>query len=338
MAITNTFGGFPFDGEVFADYMQQQPAFRNELLTSGIVAQDQSIMDLVSVKGNVGSMPYYNPLDASADPADNYDGDTDQNPSTIQGGQQLFTTIGRMKSWTEQDFTVELTGAKPLDNVGSQVANYYTQVWEDLIIKMCVGILGVTGMSTHISDISSAGGAPVDANLVDATTLLYAKQYALGDLAGVPGLVFMHSKVYTRYLALNLLDFQRYTIQNALGQTVGLPSINGDIVIQRDAGLSFTNNAQTAYRTLIVGRGAFLSARKNNLVNPYYVDYDPKTKGGTKFLYTKEVRVLHPNGMSIVPAQIAKASPTAAEMLAAGTWSLAFNHKNVRIGQLITNG
>lgn len=339
MPVLESFGGFPFDGEVFADYMSQQAFFRTAIISSGIVVDDPGILALVGEKGFLGTMPFYNPLDAESDPADNYDGYTDQTPSEIAGDEQTFTTVGRMKSWKAQDFTQEFTGADPLGNVAAQVTNYYQQVWENVLLQSTIGLLGLSGLASHITDIAAASGVtPSDSNKVAAETLIYAKQKALGDMSQQPGLIFMHSMVYARYQALGLLDFDRYTVPDALSKTRALPSIGDDIVIMQDRGLSLTYNGQTAYRTLVIGRGAFLTARKPNIKNAYYAAYDPATKGGVESLFTKEVRVLHPNGVSIVPSNLAKASPTDAELAQTASWELRYNHKNVRIGQILTNG
>ena len=92
------------------------------------------------------------------------------------------------------------------------------------------------------------------------------------------------------------------------------------------------------YITTLVGQGAILTAEKTNYEEPYYTDYDPETKAGIEKLYTKQGRVLHPNGFSLNVANIANESPAKTELGTSTNWSLAFNAKNVRIGQIISNG
>lgn len=55
-------------------------------------------------------------------------------------------------------------------------------------------------------------------------------------------------------------------------------------------------------------------------------------------LFTKQGKVLHPNGLSLAVDTIVKESPTFAELGAKANWSLKFNHKNVKIGMIKTNG
>lgn len=63
MSRTGTFGGFSFDPEVFSDYMSEQPTWNDRILASGILVQDQTIMDLIGTKGNVATLPFYVPID-----------------------------------------------------------------------------------------------------------------------------------------------------------------------------------------------------------------------------------------------------------------------------------
>lgn len=71
---------------------------------------------------------------------------------------------------------------------------------------------------------------------------------------------------------------------------------------------------------------------------PYYPDYDPETDGGIDKLYTKQARVFHPNGFSIKADNIATESPTREELATASNWELKFNHRNIRIAEIISNG
>ncbi len=48
--------------------------------------------------------------------------------------------------------------------------------------------------------------------------------------------------------------------------------------------------------------------------------------------YTKQGKVLHPNGLSLAVDNIAKESPTFAELGTSANYSLKFNSKNVKMG------
>ena len=106
MPRTGLFGGFPFDPEVFAEYMAEQPTWNDVILASGIITEDQTIMDLIGTKGNVATLPFYQAIDADATgnaPLNN-DGLTNNVPVEIAGAKQTAMLIQRMKAsftlWT----------------------------------------------------------------------------------------------------------------------------------------------------------------------------------------------------------------------------------------------
>ena len=75
-----------------------------------------------------------------------------------------------------------------------------------------------------------------------------------------------------------------------------------------------------------------------SLKTVFYIKYDFEKDAGTNVLYTKQSKVLHPNGFSIKYGNIAAESPTDAELGTAANWELAFNEKNITIAELKTNG
>ena len=99
MPRTGTFGGFVFDPEVFSQYMSEQPTWNNEILASGILTEDPTIMNLIGTDGNVATLPFYKPISIEDNDALNNDGETDNTPGEISGGKQTCMLIQRMKAW-----------------------------------------------------------------------------------------------------------------------------------------------------------------------------------------------------------------------------------------------
>ena len=339
MPRTGTFGGFAFDPEVFADYMAERPTWCNAIIASGILQNDPTIMGLIGDKGNVATLPFYKAINIDDFEPYNNDGLTNNTPKEITGGKQTAMLIQRMMAWKAQDFTKELTGADPMQHIADNVANYYQQVWEAELMNIVNTVMKLDDMEDHIWDIALASGSTVeDANKIDETTMIFAQQKALGDMANGFGIAIMNSYIFARYQALGLVDYNKYTVTNAVTQEVNLPTINGLIPIVSDRHTVDTTGDVPKYITTLVGQGAILTAEKTNYEEPYYTDYDPETKAGIEKLYTKQGRVLHPNGFSLNVANIANESPTKTELGTSTNWSLAFNAKNVRIGQIISNG
>lgn len=341
MARTGTFGGFVFDPEVFTDMMAEADYWSNPILASGVIREDASIMGAIGDKGNVATLPFYTPINLFDEgmAALNNDGKTDNVPVTIAGNKQTCMLIQRMKAFKANDFTQELTGAKPMDHIKSKVQNYYTQVWENELMNELNAILALDAMAEHVTDLSVTSGTIADANLIDETTAIDAEEAALGDMAGGLGLMVMHSKVFANYQKRQLVEYDKYTVGDAIKREVTLPTINGKVVLRTNVHTVDTSvSGFPVYKTYLLGAGAFLGANKTNYKEPYYVDYDPETAAGIEMLYTKQGRVLHPNGFSLAVDNIAEESPTLAELGNKANWALKFNHKNIKLGLIKSNG
>lgn len=324
MPRTGNFGGFEFDEEVFTGMMQEADYWRTPIIASGIVQQDSSIMDLIGEKGNVATIPIYKPLNAneSGMEALNNDGMTNNTPTEISGDKQTCMLIQRMKAFKAKDFTKELTGADPMTQIRNKIAGYYSQVWEIELMNIASAVLGVSALSNHVLDLATQSKS------IEAGTIYDAEQAALGDMAEGLGLLVMHSMIYKEYKKMDMVDFDKYVVEGVIQKEITLPTIAGKHVLVTD---NFTKSG-TTYLTYLFGEGAFLSCDKNNYKNQYTTNYDPETSAGIEKFYTKQGKVLHPNGLSLAVDNIAKESPTKTELGTAANWSLKFNEKNVKMG------
>lgn len=341
MARTGLFGGFYFDEEVFTDMMQEADYWKNEIMASGVIAKDASIMNAIGSQGNVATIPIYKPFNVLDDGmgALNNDGETNNVPVEVSGDKQTCMLIQRMKAFKAKDFTAELTGAQPLDNVKKRIQDYYTGVWENELMNILQAVMGVAALSDHVTDLSVTTGTVGEANMVNASTLIDAEQAALGDMAGGMGLLIMHSKIYAAYKKMQLVEYDKFTVGDAIKREVKLPHIGGKIPLVTDF-YTVDNSVSgfPVFKTYMLGEGAFKSCDKTNYKNAYTTNYDPETSAGIDMLYTKQGKVLHPNGLSLAVDNIAKESPTFAELGNSANWALKFNHKNVKMGLIKSNG
>lgn len=326
MPRTGNFGGFEFDEEVFAGMMQEADYWVTPIIASGIVQQDQSIMDLIGDKGNVATIPIYKPLDAneSGMEALNNDGETNNTPVEISGSKQTCMMIQRMKAFKAKDFTKELTGADPMTLIRNKIAGYYGQVWEKELMNIAAAVLGVTELKDHVLDLKEKS--------IDAGTIYDAEQAALGDMAGGLGLLVMHSMIFKEYKKMEMVDYDKYVVNGVIQKEITLPTIAGKHVLVTDRFTSTGTGTDAVYSTYLFGEGAFLSCDKTNYENQYTTNYDPEASAGIDKFYTKQGKVLHPNGLSLAVDTIEKESPTFAELGTTGNWSLKFNPKNVKMG------
>lgn len=332
MARTGNFGGFVFDEEVFTGMMQEADYWNSPIIASGIVQEDSSIMNLIGEKGNVATIPIYKPLDAneSGMGALNNDGLTDNTPVEISGDKQTCMLIQRMKAFKAKDFTKELTGADPMTLIRNKIAGYYQQVWEKELMNIAQAVLAVGELSGHVLDLAS------ESKSIDAGTVYDAEQAALGDMAGGLGLMVMHSMIFKEYKKMEMVDYDKYVVNGVIQKEITLPTIAGKHVLVTD---NFTfkdvesgDSTTRQYLTYLFGEGAFLSCDKKNYENQYTTDYDPEASAGIDKFYTKQGKVLHPNGLSLAVDNIAKESPTFTELGTTANYSLKFNQKNVKMG------
>lgn len=324
MARTGNFGGFVFDEEVFAGMMQEADYWKTPIIASGIVQQDPSIMNLIGEKGNVATIPIYKPLDANESGMEplNNDGLTDNVPVEISGDKQTCMLIQRMKAFKAKDFTKELTGADPMTHIRNKIAGYYAQVWENELMNIAATVLSVDSLSDHVLDLAA------DSKAIEAGTIYDAEQAALGDMADGLGLIVMHSMIFKEYKKMAMVDYDKYVVGGVIQKEITLPTIAGKHVLVTD---NRTVNDGT-YLTYLFGEGAFLSCDKENYENQYTTNYDPEASAGIEKFYTKQGKVLHPNGLSLAVDNIAKESPTMEELGTVANWALKFNQKNVKMG------
>lgn len=321
MAITGTFGGFPFDPEVYQGFVDQEATFSDSILASGILATDQSLATALDNGGVMGTIRFYNPLDPDTDAPLVRDGVNDNTPTEISGGKQSWIRIDRMKAWKSTDLTRELTAADPMAAVARNTGRYWRMYKQGLLVKLANAALGVSGLEDHTLTVKSGG--------VTANQLIDVQQAALGDLSGRFGLLVVHSKIYAEYQKLGLLNFNKYVITNVLQKEVSLPTINGLVVVVNDRG----TDDGTHYNSLLFGQGSILTANPK-VITPDSTEYDAAKAGGTDILYNNRAFILHPNGLSFDADGIQKETPTDAEFTDTANWKLKFDHKNVRMGKI----
>lgn len=321
MPIPGTFGGFPFDPEVYQGFVDQEATFSDSILASGILANDQSLATALDNGGVMGTIRFYNPLDPDTDAPLVRDGTNDNVPTEISGGKQSWIRIDRMKAWKATELTRELTAADPMAAVARNTGRYWRMYKQGLLVKLVNAVLGVTGLESHTLAVKSGG--------VTANQLIDVQQAALGDLSGRFGLLVVHSKIYAEYQKLGLLNFNKYVITNVLQKEVSLPTINGLVVVVNDRGTDDGTN----YNSFLFGQGSVLTANPK-VISPDTTEYDAAKAGGTDILYNNRSFILHPNGLSFDADGITKETPTDVEFANKDNWKLKFDHKNVRMGKI----
>lgn len=341
MTVIGTFGGFHFDPDVFTDYIQEVDPVHTSIINSGVLRVSPDISAVLTDKNNVFTVPNYAPLSGEAK---NYDGETDNTPIGVSSNKQTGMAFRRMAAWKDQDFTRELTGADPLGDVARKVAYYQQKNNQKELLAVVEGVLGVSGMETHVKDISANKGSQTPAtataeNRLTGDTFLDAAQEALGDNFDDLTMVAMHSRVYTNLLKLQLVN-NIATTPGAYSRGVQFGLLLNKYLVMVDDSLTTgtTNDGLTTYNTYLLGEGAIATARNVRIDRPNYVDYDPEKNGGVNKLYSKWGMALHPLGMSIDTTRIDKNSPSRTELGDADNWTKVWDAKNIKLAKIVSNG
>ena len=92
---TGTFGGFPFDLEIYRTFVDQENPFTDSIIASGILANQQSLADAFANGGALATTRFYNPLDPDDDPPLDNDGKTKNTPVATSGDKQSYTRLAK---------------------------------------------------------------------------------------------------------------------------------------------------------------------------------------------------------------------------------------------------
>lgn len=362
------FNSKTFNPEAFGKYVERIPKTKkNELIKSKAIKGNTEIKAAFSSQTGTAyaTLPMKGLLEGAAV---NYDGKTDITAESTTTFERGVVVVGRAKAWTEGDFSSDITGGVDfMDNVATQVAGWWDDVHQDVLLSVLKGIFAMTGANNlkfvngHTTDTTTVN----DGN-VTSTTLNSAVQKASGDNKSKFTISIMHSTVATNLENLKLLKYMTYTDADGITRDLALASWNGRAVIiddsmptedvaavkeVKDAQGNITtpaSDAYTKYTTYVLGDGA-IDYEKIGAKVPYEMQRDPKTNGGEDTLYTRDRFVYAPYGISYIKKTQATLSPTNDELSNGANWTLVndggsgaackyIDHKAIPIARIISKG
>lgn len=365
-----------FNPQAFGAYTERIPNLKkNELIKSRALKGNQDIKNTFSSQtGTVYAvLPMHGLIGGTAQ---NYDGETDLTSDSTDTFERGVVVVGRMKGWTERDFSEDITGGVSfMDNVAAQVNDYKSDLDQLTIVKELEGIFAMTGkenktfVDNHTSDITEVTATDKDGNVknvVQADTLNTALQRASGDNKSKFTIAIMHSAVATNLENLKLLKYMTQTDSNGIERQLTLATWNGRLVLIDDSmpteevaaveesgtkgesGYVAAQEAYTKYTTFALGDGAFDYEDIGAKV-PYEMYRNPMKNGGEDTLFMRQRKVFAPYGISYTKKKQATNSPTDAELADGSNWELVNNgktgqdkkvidHKAIPIARIISRG
>ena len=352
--------------DVFEKYMQKVPNTKeNSLVKNGLLNAKPNMTARLrdEVGGNYFTEPIKGLLDGEVL---NYDGVVDLTATSRDTFEQGKIIIGRMKGWTEKDFSFELTGEDFMP-IAEEVKEYYDEVDQADILAILKGIFNMTDSGNGFVDAHTTEAE----ESIGATTMNSALQKASGDKKKLFKIAFMHSAVATNLENLNLLEYLKYTDSQGITRDLSIGTYNGKLVVVDDempvlngydAAESTTEGALevvssgastgeinladvkkgdfypasvaagdyvvagTKYTTYVLG-DKFFDYDNVGVKVPNEMSRDPKTNGGIDTLYTRQRKLFVPKWISFTKNQMASNSPTRAELEDGRNWEVVNNGK-----------
>lgn len=353
--------------EVWEKYMRKVPNTKeNSLIKNGLLNAKPNMTARLrdEVGGNYFTEPVKGLLDGEVL---NYDGVTNLTATYRDTFEQGKIIIGRMKGWTEKDFSTELTGEDFMP-LAEEVKEYYDSVDQTDLLSILKGIFAMTDTGT---DFVAKHTYKVNKEL-DATDMNKAMQKASGDKKKVYSVAFMHSLVATNLENLQLLNFLKYTDSNGIERDLTIATYNGKLVVVDDemptadgydTATESTPNALkvvasgatagqinladvkkasfypanvkaddyvvavTDYTTYVLGN-QFFDYDNVGVKVPNEMYRDPAKNGGVDTLYTRQRKLFVPKWISFTKASMQTSSPTPAELADGANWVIVNNGKS----------
>ena len=359
-----------FNEKAFGKYMSAIPNVKlNKLKESRAIVSDQRLKETFVTNSQTGTvyavLPFFGLIGGDAL---NYDGQTNLTADRTDTFEQGVFVYGRMKGWTEADFSYDVTGGVDfMGNVRNQINRYWNDVDQGTLLAILEGIFAMAATGTgaiktanaefvdkHTYDISSL--ATGEDQRMGATSLNVAIQKACGDHKQKFSLVICHSTVATNLENLKLLAYLKYTGAEGIERDLEMGTWNGRLVIVDDSmpvevvpavpaseGVQ-AQDSYTKYTTYVLGEGA-IGFEPVGAKVPYEMVRDAKTNGGEDTLISRKRNAVSVAGISYLKAVQATNSPTDAELKNGKNWALVSNgssktisHKAIPIARIISRG
>lgn len=344
-----------FNPEAFGAYVKRIPnVTKNELAKSGAVgSNEQARAALANQTGSLyARIPYFGRISGAT--SQNNDGASDITSNTTTTYEQGFVVASRMDSWTEKNFSKNITaGTDFMDNVAAQIADYKVEVRQAMLLAILEGVFSMTTtggtvasnaattfLANHVYDITGETG---EAALVGASTLNKAIQKACGDNKNIMKLVIMHSEVATNLENIKLLKYMTQTDADGIERELALGTWNGRIVLIDDEMPTEEGDDYTAYTTYVLGEGSIILDDIGDAV-PYEMGREPKVNGGQDTLYVRDRYICGVDGISFEKPASITASASNTDLANGANWNIindgtkAIPHKAIAIAKIVSKG
>lgn len=354
MAGFGSFDKFPFIKDVLKFNWENLPdTFLDTIITSGVMKNDSEIAAQIKNGSNTFSARYYKPLTATNE-MQVYNGKNDIQFNRVDGGYYSWVVFGRQQGWEALQFTDDFTGSNQMQYILSELGKYRTKERQKLLLKMLEGLFKVTDdgnsgndWKLHTTDIAASDSSVKPENEMNGATIYEAIAKACGDQSDGFRVAIMHSAVAAKLNVLKLLEFDKYTIPNAMNGDLKTATINGIKVIINDGVPIDNSTGANKYTTYLFGDGA-LGYAPAPVTEPIEFDRDPIKQGGMNRVILRFREAIVPYGFSwkgnAVPEQTddpKSQSPDVGipdtELTKESNYKIYVPHKTIKLARIISN-
>lgn len=317
--------------DVFEKYVLERTAELNRFGRSGVV-QNNPLFDLLaSGGGRTVEMPFWQNLSATRQLLSD---SASLDVNKVGASEDIARIQYDAQAWSVNDLAKWLSGDDPMAAIVQQVADYWANIDEGLIISSLKGMFASAGMATNLLAIQSetlAGRSST--TCLTGYTFVDALQ-KLGDRAEDLVAVAMHSAVEAYLKKLDLIE----TLPASGGAAILKRFQGREVIIDDNIPSRAGTTDGTVYTTYLFGRGAF--ARGNSTLMGRPVEGGHGTEGvemarvpldSDTVLINRRRFILHPRGVKFTSSSVAGTSPTNAELETAANWTKVYASKNVPI-------
>ena len=298
--------------EIFNPYVINKTVEKSILARSGIIATNPELNTLARAGGKLINMPHWNELGGESEVLSDV---TPLSVNKITAGQDQARLHLRGKAWGANELTGALAGSDPMDAIASQVANFWAQDEQRMLIATLNGVFASDSMSSLVHDIS---GEATD-NTFSTAGFLNA-QFRLGDAYDNLTAIGVHSSTLQRMTELDLIQTDRDSVGNIIKSYRGF-----EIIVDDKTPYDPSTGVFTTY---LFGRGA-IGYGEGVPVTPTETDRD--SLQGDDILINRRSFVLHPRGVKWTETDVAGVTPTNAELANGSNWARVFDPKKIRI-------
>lgn len=269
-----------FVPQVWLDWVYNRTTATNNFFKSGIIAQDPVLGSQLLNAGLFVTIPHMNAIDTKLK-TQVWNNTNDITTNGMTSNTENDVKIYEAQSFGNSDYDDLVTGARTLDQITAQFADY----WGAIDTQRLIQVLNATFLN---ADVATAKSFNVGKEKVFAAADFVKAMARMGDVnANKPTQIAVNSGTYNFMLQNNLIDFT----QPSMGAEP-IANYNGLTIVQDDQ-IGLDANGKTA--AYIFGAGAvdYSVATPQNGVT---VDRDNMAQGGISAITHKRVSTSHVAG------------------------------------------